>query len=96
MDAISREAGGLSGEIVGPARVTAFGTSLVAPAGSVVTVLVIVVSYAGFASPLVILITFVASLCCATDPRRDPGCAPCQGTQRDRHQQPGSCHGHSP
>ena len=27
--------------------------------------LVIVLSYAGFASPLVILITFVASLCCA-------------------------------
>jgi len=31
----------------------------------VITALVIVVSYAGFASPLVVLMTFVASLCCA-------------------------------
>ena len=30
-----------------------------------ITALVIVVSYAGFASPLVVLMTFVASLCCA-------------------------------
>ena len=44
---------------------TAFGTSIVAPAASVITVLVIVVSYAGFASPLVVLITFAGSLCCA-------------------------------
>jgi amino acid transporter len=45
--------------------VTAFGVSNVAPAGAVVAGLVIVVSYAGFASPLVILIAFVASVCCA-------------------------------
>ena len=65
MGANSQEARGLAHGIVGPARVTAFGTSIVAPAASVITVLVIVVSYAGFASPLVVLITFVASLCCA-------------------------------
>ncbi len=65
MGAGSREARGLAHGIVGSARVTAFGTSIVAPAASVITVLVIVVSYAGFASPLVVLITFVASLCCA-------------------------------
>ncbi len=65
MGAGSREARGLAHGIVGSARVTAFGTSIVAPAASVITALVIVVSYAGFASPLVVLITFVASLCCA-------------------------------
>jgi amino acid transporter len=65
MRASSREAGGLPPGIVGSARVTAFGTSIVAPAASVLTALVIVVSYAGFAAPLVIVITFVASLCCA-------------------------------
>jgi amino acid transporter len=46
-------------------RVVAFGVSGVAPAGSVVGGLVILVSYAGFASPLVVIIAFVASLCCA-------------------------------
>jgi amino acid transporter len=65
MSADSQEAPGLAHGIVGLARVTAFGTSIVAPAASVITALVIVVSYAGFASPLVVLITFVASLCCA-------------------------------
>jgi hypothetical protein len=35
--------------IIGSARVTAFGTSIVAPPASVITALVIVVSYAGFA-----------------------------------------------
>ena len=60
-----QEADGLARGIVGVARVTAFGTSIVAPAASVITVLVIVLAYAGFASPLVILITFAASLCCA-------------------------------
>ena len=65
MTANSQEAHGLAHGIVGLARVTAFGTSIVAPAFSVITVLVIVVSYAGFASPLVVLITFVASMCCA-------------------------------
>ena len=65
MGAGSGEALGLADGIVGSARVTAFGTSIVAPAASVITALVIVVSYAGFASPLVVLITFAASLCCA-------------------------------
>ena len=65
MSANSQEARGLARGIVGSARVTAFGTSIVAPAASVITALVIVLSYAGFASPLVVLITFVASLCCA-------------------------------
>ena len=65
MGANSQEARGLAHGIVGSARVTAFGTSIVAPAASVITALVIVVSYAGFASPLVVLITFAGSLCCA-------------------------------
>lgn len=43
----------------------AFGTSIVAPAASVVTALVLVLAFAGFASPLVVVITFAASLCCA-------------------------------
>src|SRR5277367_1006570 len=65
MGANSHQADGLAPGIVGSARVIAFGTSVVAPAASVIAGLVIVVSYAGFASPLVVLITFVASLCCA-------------------------------
>jgi amino acid transporter len=50
---------------IGSARVTAFGVSNVAPSGAVVGGLVIVVGYAGFASPLVVLIALAASLCCA-------------------------------
>ena len=50
---------------IGSARVTAFGMSNVAPAGAVAGGLVIVVGYAGFAAPLVVLIALVASLCCA-------------------------------
>jgi len=65
MSANPQQARGLARGIVGPARVTAFGTSIVAPAASVITVLVLLVAYAGFASPLVVLMTFVASLCCA-------------------------------
>jgi amino acid transporter len=60
------EARGLAHGAVGSARVIAFGASNVAPAGAVVGGLVIVVSYAGFASPLVIILAFVASLCCAS------------------------------
>jgi amino acid transporter len=60
------EARGLAHGVVGSARVIAFGASNVAPAGAVVGGLVIVVSYAGFASPLVVIIAFVASLCCAS------------------------------
>ena len=56
---------GLARGIVGSARVTAFGTSIVAPAVSVISVVIVMMSYAGFASPLVVLITFAGSLCCA-------------------------------
>jgi amino acid transporter len=57
---------GLAHGVVGSALVVTFGVSNVAPAGAVVGGLIIVVSYAGFASPLVVLIAFVASLCCAS------------------------------
>jgi amino acid transporter len=60
------EGRGLAHGVVGSARVIAFGVSTVAPAGSVVGGLVILVSYAGFASPLVVVFAFVASLCCAS------------------------------
>jgi amino acid transporter len=65
MGASSQEPRGLAYDAVGSVRVIAFGTSVVAPAGAVVAGLVLVLSFAGFASPLVVLITFVASLCCA-------------------------------
>jgi amino acid transporter len=65
MSASSREARGLAHGVVGPTRVIAFGVSNVAPAGVVISALVIVVSYAGFASPLVVLLAFAASVCCA-------------------------------
>src|ERR1700747_3768442 len=51
---------------VGSARVVAFGVSGVAPSGSAVGGLLILASYAGFASPLVVVIAFTASLCCAS------------------------------
>jgi amino acid transporter len=66
MGADGHEGSGLARGVVGSARVVAFGASNVAPAGSVVAGLVIVVSYAGFASPLVVLIAFAASMCCAS------------------------------
>ncbi len=66
MGAGSRRPSGLAHGVVGSARVVAFGASSVAPAGAVVGGLVIVVSYAGFAAPLVVLIAFAASLCCAS------------------------------
>jgi amino acid transporter len=66
LSASSDQRGGLAYGVVGSARVIAFGVSSVAPAGSVVAGLVILVSYAGFASPLVVLVAFVASLCCAS------------------------------
>jgi amino acid transporter len=65
VSADSQQASGLAREAVGSVRVIAFGTSIVAPAASVVTLLAVAVAYAGFASPLVIVITFVASMCCA-------------------------------
>jgi amino acid transporter len=61
----SQEPPGLAHGAVGSARVITFGVSNVAPAGAVVAGLIIMVSYAGFASPLVVLIAFAASLCCA-------------------------------
>ncbi len=64
--AASHEGRGLAHGVIGSARVIAFGVSSVAPAGSVVGGLLILVFYAGFASPLVVVIAFVASLCCAS------------------------------
>ena len=66
MGADSQEPRSLAQGVVGPARVTAFGVSNVAPAGAVVGGLVIAVSYAGFATPLVVLVAFAASACCAS------------------------------
>ena len=66
MEAGRDDGPGLAHGVVGPARVIAFGVSSVAPAGSVVGGLLILVSFAGFASPLVVVIAFVASLCCAS------------------------------
>jgi len=66
MSTDGHESSGLARGVVGSARVIAFGASNVAPAGSVVAGLVIVISYAGFASPLVVLIAFAASMCCAS------------------------------
>jgi hypothetical protein len=60
------EAGALAHGVIGPKRAIAFGMSNVAPAGAVVGGLVILVSCAGFASPLVIVVSFVASVCCAS------------------------------
>ncbi|HEY6322176.1 MAG TPA: amino acid permease [Thermoanaerobaculia bacterium] len=62
----SHEARGLAHGVIGSARVIAFGLSNVAPAGSVAAGLFILVSYAGFASPLVVVVAFAASLCCAS------------------------------
>ena len=65
MGATGRSEKELAHGVVGSARVIAFGASNVAPAGAVVGGLIIVVSYAGYASPLVVLVAFAASLCCA-------------------------------
>jgi amino acid transporter len=64
--AAGRDGRGLAHGVIGSARVVAFGVSSVAPAGSVVGGLFILVSYAGFASPLVVVLAFAASLCCAS------------------------------
>jgi amino acid transporter len=66
MDATRSDAGELANGVVGSARLVAFGASTIAPAGAVVAGMVVMVSYAGFASPLVIVIAFIASLCCAS------------------------------
>jgi amino acid transporter len=62
----SLEVRGLAHGVLGSTRVVAFGLGGVAPAGSVVGGLVILATYGGFASPLVVVIAFVASLCCAS------------------------------
>jgi amino acid transporter len=66
MSTATHEGCGLAHGVIGSARLVAFGVSSVAPAGSIVGGMVILVSYAGFASPLVVVIAFVASLCCAS------------------------------
>jgi amino acid transporter len=66
MPAHPHHPGGLAGGVVGPARLIAFGAGTIAPAGAVVAGMVVMLSYAGFASPLVIVIAFIASLCCAS------------------------------
>ncbi len=65
MSAGGGETRGLAHGAVGWQRLIAFGVSNVAPAGAVVGGLVVMETYAGFASPLVIVIAFIASLCCA-------------------------------
>jgi amino acid transporter len=65
MSSSSAESSGLAQKTVGRVQTIAFGTSIVAPSASAATVLVLVVAYAGYASPLVVLITFAGSLCCA-------------------------------
>jgi len=60
MGATSHAAGGLARGLAGPARVTAFGASVAARLRRSITGLVIVMSHAGSASPLVVPITFVA------------------------------------
>jgi amino acid transporter len=79
MGAREGEDRGLAREAVGSARVIAFGTSIVAPAGSAVTLLILVLAYAGFASPLVILICFAGSLCCAISIGQFAGRVPSAG-----------------
>jgi amino acid transporter len=79
MSAGSEQVRGLAQGIVGSARVIAFGTSIVAPAASAVTLLVLVMSYAGFASPLVVLICFAGSLCCAISIGQFAGRVPSAG-----------------
>jgi amino acid transporter len=66
VEATSDDAPGLAHGVVGPARLVTFGASTIAPAGAVVAGMVVMVSYAGFASPLVVVIAFIASLCCAS------------------------------
>ena len=79
LDAKSHKTGGLARGVVGRVRVTAFGTSLVAPAVSVISVLIVMMSYAGFASPLVVLLTFAGSLCCALSIGQFAGRVPSAG-----------------
>src|SRR6266568_2774043 len=70
------EARGLARGVVGSARTIAFGTSIVSPSASAATVLVLLVTYAGFASPLVVLITFEAATALGEEART--AAAPCR------------------
>ncbi len=79
MDAGGAEGRGLARDAVGRARTIAFGTSIVAPAASAATLLILVVADAGFASPLVVLITFAGSLCCALSIGQFAGRVPSAG-----------------
>lgn len=65
---------------IGSGRVIAFGVSNVAPSGAVVGGLAIVMGYAGFAAPLVVLIALVASLCCAVSIAEFAGRLPSAGS----------------
>ncbi len=60
------DTGRLADAVVGSAPLVAFGAGAIAAAGAVVAGMVVMLSYAGFASPLVVVIAFVASLCCAS------------------------------
>jgi amino acid transporter len=73
------ETRGLARGVVGSARTIAFGTSIVSPSASVATVLVLLVAYAGFASPMVVLITWAGSLCCALSIGQFAGRVPSAG-----------------
>lgn len=66
VDPNGEQTGTLAPESVGFSRLVAISAGVVAPAGSVISVLIVMVLYAGFASPLVVLIAFAASLCCAS------------------------------
>src|SRR6202035_5536194 len=70
---------GLPAGVVGSARTIAFGTSIVRPSASAATVLVLLVAAAGFASPLVVLITFAGSVCCALSIGQFAGRVPSAG-----------------
>ncbi len=80
MNAGRHEAGRLAEGVVGSARLVAFGASTIAPAGAVVAGMVVLVSYAGYASPLVVLIAFGASLCCANSIAEFAGRLPSAGS----------------
>jgi amino acid transporter len=79
MGADTGEARGLARGVVGSARTIAFGTSIVSPSASAATVLVLVVAYAGFASPLAVLITWAGSVCCALSIGQFAGRVPSAG-----------------
>jgi amino acid transporter len=56
----------LKRDAVGLPRVIAFTAAFIGPAASIVLGLVVAVSFAGYATPLVVLLSFVAALCAAS------------------------------